>query len=102
MVCGLPYSARVSKKKLRVDGQAVEGYIALRKHEMVIETAPVDYMRVTALHELLHGVVEAQHVGGCVAKGKEERLIDALARGLAMSLAASKWKHKGKRLLPRY
>ena len=80
-----------------------------RRYSIHVADKSLREMRDSAIHEILHAIIyEARlqsHIAGKSKEDKtkhEEDLVWVLARELMHCFERSRWRHKGKELLPRF
>lgn len=74
---GLPYMVfRYPPSEL---GEQKEGCISYRQQEIHVVDAENDYAKITFLHEVIHGMLEAL---GLTDTNQDEKLVDGLAHQL--------------------
>ena len=70
---------------------------------LFIARAPLAHMRHAGLHELTHAIMGSAGLDRYIPDDDErETFVDVLTRELYASFDRSKWRRKGKLLLPRY
>lgn len=74
---GLPYA--VSRVPPSLLGEQREGLISYREQVITVVDADTDYAKISFLHEVIHGMLEAI---GLTENNQDERLVDGLAHQL--------------------
>jgi len=98
------YRARVVKggRLLTIGEGNVNGAAHLDDGLIVVAGDTLQRMRDAALHEVLHAVLNDANLERCIKPDELENLVLGLARELTHCFERSRWRHKGKELLPRY